>query len=398
MSGLIGAYTKTARWATARGMGSALSLLVGPLSFVGRFWVFFNLFIFCCFAEVMVQERPTAVSVLDKHRQKVAERKGRRSLEVLPPKADRAEKSKGTARPSHKSKKRPRDGGNVATTTRSLGSMPTPPPRREAAEVAPPSPRPVERGAGPSKTDAWASPSPFDILGSGYQFTRRVRVTLPDETRESFRDVSPSDLLRGGFELMCRSFVLVQNGIQGRDCQAEDVSQLEHQLAEATEDLKQSLAANNDLSVRIAQEAAERELAQKDVVEARQHLEVEKLRAAVELAEVRKMIEERDEKLSSSVTELAALQAAKDQAEAELDENYEESEELLKQCFNRAVRQAHVLYGGPPASGEFDIDCEVHQGWLVPSFEVAPLTAQEAGTTETQEGEAEEGECVEIQD
>jgi len=158
------------------------------------------------------------------------------------------------------------------------------------------------------------------------------------------------------------------------------------------------LAANNDLSVRIAQEAAERELAQKDVVEARQHLEVEKLRAAVELAEVRKMIEERDEKLSSSVTELAALQAAKDQAEAELDENYEESEELLKQCFNRAVRQAHVLYGGPPASGEFDIDCEVHQGWLVPSFEVAPLTAQEAGTTETQEGEAEEGECVEIQD
>jgi len=106
------------------------------------------------------------------------------------------------------------------------------------------------------------------------------------------------------------------------------------------------LAANNDLSARIAQEAAERELAQKDAVEARWHLEAEKSRAAAELAELRKMIKERDEKISFSVTELAALQAAKNQAEAELDENYEESEELLKQCFDRAVRQAHVFFGG----------------------------------------------------
>ena len=238
----------------------------------------------------------------------------------------------------------------MATTTRSPGSMLIPPPRREVAEVVPPSPISLERGVGPSEVGVGATPSPFDLLGSGYQFTRRVRVALPYETRESFGDVSPSDLLRSGLELMCRSIVLVQNGIQGRDRQVEDVSQLEHELVEATKDLKQSLAANNDLSARIAQEAVEKELAQKDAAEARRHLEAEKLRAAAEIAELRKIVEEKDEKLSSSATVLAALQAAKDQAKAELDENYEESEELLKQCFDRAVRQAHVLYGGPPAA------------------------------------------------
>ena len=126
---------------------------------------------------------------------------------MLPPRPDRAEKSKGSTGASHKFKKWPRDGGNVATTTRSSGSMSTPTLCREAAEVAPPSPRPAERGVGPSETGVVAIPSPFDLLGSSYQFMRRVRVALPDETRESFRDVSPSDLLRSGLELMCRSVV-----------------------------------------------------------------------------------------------------------------------------------------------------------------------------------------------
>jgi len=48
---------------------------------VGRFFLTcFNLFIL---AETMVNERPSAVDVLDKHRQKAAERKGRCSLELL---------------------------------------------------------------------------------------------------------------------------------------------------------------------------------------------------------------------------------------------------------------------------------------------------------------------------
>jgi len=69
------------------------------------------------------------------------------------------------------------------------------------------------------------------------------------------------------------------------------------------------------------------------------------------------------------------------------------------------VRQAHVLYGGPPASGDFNIDYEVYQGRLVSSAEVGALVAQEAQVAGTQEeeaeaqgGQAEEGECVEIQD
>ena len=286
--------------------------------------------------------------------------------------------------------------------------MPTPPPSRRGGEVVPPSPRPVVHGAaGSSEVGAWATPTPFDLLGSRYQFSRRVRVALSNEARESFRDVSPSDLLRSDFEMMCRSVVLVQNGLQGRDRQVEDMSQLEHQLSESTQDLKQSLAANNDLSAKITKEAAERELAQNEVVEARRQLEAEKLRAAAKIAELKKLVEERGEKLSASATEIAALQAAKDRVEAELDENYEEAEELLKQCFERVMRQAHVLYGGPPATGDFDLDCEVYQGRLMPSADVAALTAQEAGPAGTQEGEvearkgeaeAEEGECVEIQD
>ena len=157
---------------------------------------------------------------------------------------------------------------------------------------------------------------------------------------------------------MCRLVVLVQLGLQEKECHAEDISRLEHQLAKASGDLKQSLAANFDLSDRIAREAAERELAQQVAAEVRQRLAAEKaeaVRAAAEITQLKKMVEERAEKLTSSITELAAFQAAKDEAEAELDHNFEESEELLKQCFDRAVRQAHVLYGGPPASGAFDL-------------------------------------------
>ena len=55
--------------------------------------------------------------------------------------------------------------------------------------------------------------------------------------------------------------------------------------------------------------------------------------------------------------------------------------------------QAHVLYGGPPATGEFNMDYEVYQGWLVPSAEMDALATQEAGPTE-----AEKGKCIEVQD
>jgi len=350
----------------------------------------------------MVNERPNAVGVIDKHRQKAAARKGRRSLEVMPPANEVAAKSREQVGPSQKSKKRPREGSNIATTVRSPGSMPTPPPpRREVVEVAQPSPH---SRPGSSDVVARSGPTPFDLLGRGHQFTRRVRVALPDESRESLRDVDPTELLKSGLELVCRSVVLFQHGLQGQDRHVETVSQLEHRLSEATQSLKQSLAANADLTTKIAKESAERELAQNEAVEARRQLEAEKRRAAVEIAQLKKWA---DEKFAESAAEVLALQTAKAQVEAELDENYDEVEELLKQCFERAVRQAHVLYGGSPATGEFDLDCEVYQGRIMLSAEVAALTAQgaepagtEGGEAEVQgrEAEAEEGECVEVQD
>ena len=121
---------------------------------------------------------------------------------------------------------------------------------------------------------------------------------------------------------------------------------MEQELPEACENLKRSLAANDDLSASIARKAVEKELAEKDAAEARRLLataKAEALKAATEVAEVKKTAKE---KFSSTTAELDALQIAKEQVEAELDQNYEESEELLKQCFDRAVRQTHVLYGG----------------------------------------------------
>ena len=100
------------------------------------------------------------------------------------------------------------------------------------------------------------------------------------------------------------------------------------------------MGANTDLSEKIAREAAEKELAQQKVVEAGLCLaavKIELARVVAENTQLKKMVEERDEKLSSSATELATLEAAKDEVEAELDRKFEETEELLKQSLLRAV-------------------------------------------------------------
>ena len=63
-------------------------------------------------------------------------------------------------------------------------------------------------------------------------------MALPEGTRDSIRAVDPLDLLKSGLELMCRSIVLVEQGIEGRGQQVEDVSRLEKGLTEARENLK----------------------------------------------------------------------------------------------------------------------------------------------------------------
>jgi len=112
------------------------------------------------------------------------------------------------------------------------------------------------------------------------------------------------------------------------------------ELAEASDHLKQSLAVNSDLLKRLDSEMAEKEKAQLKAVEAGRRLvevEAKMARVVAENTQLKKMVEERDEKLSSSTTELATLQAARDEAEAELDHNFDQTEELLKQSFLRAV-------------------------------------------------------------
>ena len=95
---------------------------------------------------MMVQEKPAGTSVLDEYRKRAVDRKGSRSINVLlvnAPAAPGAERD--STGPSRMSKKRTRDGGNIATTTRSPGFLPTPPPRREMFEADSLSPRHAPR-------------------------------------------------------------------------------------------------------------------------------------------------------------------------------------------------------------------------------------------------------------
>jgi len=67
--------------------------------------------------------------------------------------------------------------------------------------------------------------------------------------------------------MLTRLFVMVQLGIQERDRHAEDISRLEHEVAESADRLKQALNANTELSEKTAWEATEQELAQHEAAE-----------------------------------------------------------------------------------------------------------------------------------
>jgi len=114
--------------------------------------------------------------------------------------------------------------------------MPTPPPRREVVVAGSSSPR--HAGGAFGSIEAGGRPSALNLLGGSLQFTRRVRIALPDETRESIRAVSPTDLMRSGLDLLCRSVVLFEQGMHDQDRRVEEVSLLEHRLTEASDNLK----------------------------------------------------------------------------------------------------------------------------------------------------------------
>jgi len=116
----------------------------------------------------MDQECPTGAAVLEGFIKRDAERKGRPSINALDTvRSPGARSGKGSAGPSSKSNKQSREGGNIATTTRSLGSLPPPPPRREAIEVDSLSPKQAEKAIAPQEAgrSTTVSMSPLAILG-----------------------------------------------------------------------------------------------------------------------------------------------------------------------------------------------------------------------------------------
>jgi len=134
-------------------------------------------------------------------------------------------------------------------------------------------------------------------------------------------------------------------------------------LSEASGILKQSFAAKSQYSEKLARETVEKEKAQEGVAEAERYMvevEAELERVMIENARLKKMLGERKDKISALGSEVARLEIAKEEAEAELNLNFDQTLELLKQSFLQAVRLAHVLYGGPLTSGAFDIDSEVY--------------------------------------
>ena len=69
--------------------------------------------------------------------------------------------------------KRSREGGNIVTTTRSPGTLPMSPPRRDAIEVDSPSSKRAAKATGPTETEhtVEVSMSPLALLGGNMQFT-----------------------------------------------------------------------------------------------------------------------------------------------------------------------------------------------------------------------------------
>jgi len=172
----------------------------------------------------MAQESPAGADVLDAYRKRAAERKGRHNIDALDTtKGSGARADKGLTGPSSKSKKRSREGGNIATTTRSPGSLLTPPPHRDMVEVDSLSPKRATKAVDPPETEGTmeASMLPLALLGVTYSSLGGVCLALPEATREVIRVVPSSNLLRGGLEMLCRSVVMIQLGSQERDRHVE---------------------------------------------------------------------------------------------------------------------------------------------------------------------------------
>jgi len=123
------------------------------------------------------------------------------------------------------------------------------------------------------------------------------------------------------------------------------------------------MEANTAYEKQLCAQTAELELRQSRLVE----LEKADAKKAEEVVLLRKALEKADRRASLAEKEVVAERQGKEAAEAEVLKTMEDTMVLINQSFDLAVRQAEVLYGGPPPSGQFDQEMEVVDGRLVPA-------------------------------
>jgi len=210
------------------------------------------------------------------------------------------------------------------------------------------------------------------LVGDDRSFSRAVSFKLPSNIEGEIRSVPDDDLLDGGIEMICRGLFLARRGADARRSRVEDISRLEHDLQEADHNLKQAVEANTTYEKKLCAQAAELELRQNRLAE----LEKADADKAAEVILLRKALEAADRRATLREEEAAAEREAKRVAEAEVLKTMEDTMVLIGQSFDLAVRQAEVLYGSPPPSGQFDQDMEVVDGRLVPAA-AGPPPAEE---------------------
>jgi len=205
--------------------------------------------------------------------------------------------------------------------------------------------------------------STLALVGDDRSFSRAVSFKLPSHIEGEIRSVPDDDLLDGDIEMICRGLFLARRGADARRSRVEDISRLEHDLQEARHNLKQAVEANTTYEKKLCAQAAELELRQNRLAE----LEKADADKAAEVILLRKALEAADRRATLMEEEAAAEREAKRAAEAEVLKTMEDTMVLIGQSFDLAVRQAEVLCGSPPPSGQFDQDMEVVDGRLVPA-------------------------------
>jgi len=126
---------------------------------------------------------------------------------------------------------------------------------------------------------------------------------------------------------MCWALALNHLGYEDQSHHVEEISRLEHELSEASGNLKKSLVANTVYAERLARAEAEREIVEGRMAE----VERQAANMASGVARLKKGMEEAANKNSVLGTEISELKAKKGAIEAELDRNFEETLELLNQ-------------------------------------------------------------------